>query len=159
MVMPRSRSISMESSTCSLPAISRSDRPPVIWIRRSASVDLPWSIWATMEKLRMLEMGAVVMGGGIASAPYPGNHYGAVFKGVSSLEPDFPPPKKPLRRGHVDRLVFTRRRARRAETFASPSGGLALRARGRSQRQGVARHRLCRGSRGVVDADPDQSQG
>src|SRR5947199_5217304 len=28
-----------------------------------------------MEKLRMLEMGAVVMGGGIAFAPYPGNHY------------------------------------------------------------------------------------
>src|ERR1700752_2731901 len=76
MVIPRSRSMSMESSTCSLPAISRSDSPPVIWIRRSASVDLPWSIWATMEKLRMLEMGAVVMGGGIAPAPYPGNHYG-----------------------------------------------------------------------------------
>src|SRR4051812_33912451 len=67
MVMPRSRSMSMESSTCSLPAISRSVRPPVIWIRRSASVDLPWSIWATMEKLRMFEMGTVVMGRGIAS--------------------------------------------------------------------------------------------
>jgi hypothetical protein len=26
---------------------------PVCWISRSASVDLPWSIWATMEKLRM----------------------------------------------------------------------------------------------------------
>src|SRR5205085_2510350 len=76
MVMPRSRSMSMESSTCSLPAISRSVSPPVIWIRRSASVDLPWSIWATMAKLRMLEMGAVVMGRGIAPAPYPGNHYG-----------------------------------------------------------------------------------
>ena len=47
-----------------LAAISRSCSPPVIWIRRSASVDLPWSIWATMEKLRMLEMGAVVMGAG-----------------------------------------------------------------------------------------------
>src|SRR5690348_758218 len=80
MVMPRSRSISMESSTCSLPAISRSVSPPVIWIRRSASVDLPWSIWATMEKLRMLEMGVVVMGGGIALAPYPGNHYGPISR-------------------------------------------------------------------------------
>src|SRR5262249_39099831 len=48
--------------------------------RRSASVDLPWSIWATMAKLRMLEMGAVVMGGGIALAPYPGNHYGPFSK-------------------------------------------------------------------------------
>src|SRR5438552_12216694 len=80
MVMPRSRSMSMESSTCSLPAISRSVSPPVIWIRRSASVDLPWSIWATMAKLRMLEMGTVVMGRGIAPAPYPGNHYGSISR-------------------------------------------------------------------------------
>src|SRR5207302_3039552 len=80
MVMPRSRSISMESSTCSLPAISRSVRPPVIWIRRSASVDLPWSIWATMAKLRMLVMGAVVMGRGIAFTSPCGNHI-AVFQG------------------------------------------------------------------------------
>src|SRR5262245_396498 len=64
MVMPRSRSMSMESSTCSLPAISRSVSPPVIWIRRSASVDLPWSICATMEKLRMLEMGEALMRAG-----------------------------------------------------------------------------------------------
>src|SRR5579859_535536 len=74
MVMPRSRSISMESSTCSLPAISRSVSPPVIWIRRSAKVDLPWSIWATMEKLRMFGMGAVVMGRGIALGSPCGNH-------------------------------------------------------------------------------------
>jgi len=26
---------------------------PVAWISRSARVDLPWSIWATMEKLRI----------------------------------------------------------------------------------------------------------
>jgi hypothetical protein len=55
MVMPRSRSISIESSTCSV--ISRSDSAPVVWMSRSARVDLPWSIWATMEKLRMLSMG------------------------------------------------------------------------------------------------------
>jgi hypothetical protein len=34
-------------------------RPPVIWIRRSASVDLPWSIWATMEKLRIRASGVL----------------------------------------------------------------------------------------------------
>src|SRR5687768_11553158 len=51
MVMPRSRSRSIESSTCS--AISRSARPPHIWMKRSASVDLPWSMCAMMEKLRM----------------------------------------------------------------------------------------------------------
>src|SRR5271154_538660 len=51
MVIPRSRSISIESSTCSF--ISRAVRPPVSWIRRSERVDLPWSMWATMEKLRI----------------------------------------------------------------------------------------------------------
>src|SRR5688572_12422936 len=49
--MPRSRSRSIESSTCS--AISRSASPPHIWMKRSASVDLPWSMCAMMEKLRM----------------------------------------------------------------------------------------------------------
>jgi hypothetical protein len=59
MVMPRSRSISMESSTCS--TMSRAATAPVTWISRSARVDLPWSIWATMEKLRMFSMGCAVM--------------------------------------------------------------------------------------------------
>src|SRR5687767_1334047 len=49
--MPRSRSRSMLSSTWS--AISRSASPPHIWMKRSASVDLPWSMCAMMEKLRM----------------------------------------------------------------------------------------------------------
>src|SRR5712691_2131387 len=61
MVMPRSRSISMESSTCS--TISRSARPPVDWISRSASVDLPWSIWAMIAKLRILSMAAFMARG------------------------------------------------------------------------------------------------
>ena len=59
MVMPRSRSMSMLSSTCSF--MSRSSSPPVDWIRRSASVDLPWSIWAMIEKLRMWEMGVLMV--------------------------------------------------------------------------------------------------
>ena len=45
-----------------LASISRSVSPPVSWISRSASVDLPWSICATIEKLRILSMGAAVMG-------------------------------------------------------------------------------------------------
>src|SRR5262245_6433940 len=61
MVIPRSRSISMESSTCS--TISRSARPPVDWISRSASVDLPWSMWAMMAKLRMLSIAAFMARG------------------------------------------------------------------------------------------------
>src|SRR5438132_6448 len=46
MVMPRSRSISMESSTCSLPAISRSERPPGLWLVVSFAVvhGLLWTV-------------------------------------------------------------------------------------------------------------------
>jgi MAF protein len=51
MVMPRSRSRSMESSTWA--CISRAVRDPVSSSRRSASVDLPWSMCAMMAKLRM----------------------------------------------------------------------------------------------------------
>src|SRR5215510_523420 len=67
MVMPRSRSMSIESRICSLPAISRASIAPVSWISRSASVDLPWSICATIEKLRMLWTGAAVMACGLSS--------------------------------------------------------------------------------------------
>jgi len=62
MVMPRSRSISIESSICAF--MSRAATVPVIWMSRSARVDLPWSIWATMEKLRMRS--SVIMGARIA---------------------------------------------------------------------------------------------
>ncbi|CCC96390.1 protein of unknown function [Azospirillum baldaniorum] len=57
MVMPRSRSMSMLSSTCS--RISRESRPPHCWIRRSARVDLPWSMCAMIEKLRMCERSVI----------------------------------------------------------------------------------------------------
>ena len=50
-VIPRSRSRSMESSTCS--RISRFESVRVSSRMRSARVDLPWSMCATMEKLRM----------------------------------------------------------------------------------------------------------
>ena len=42
---------SMESSTCS--CISRCVKAPVISSKRSASVDLPWSMCAMIQKLRM----------------------------------------------------------------------------------------------------------
>src|SRR6478672_10321729 len=103
MVMPRSRAISIESSTCSLPAISRSVRPPVIWIRRSASVDLPWSIWATMEKLRMLEMGTVVMGAGYHSHPRAATIL-LYFQGLSSRQADSKRAQNALRNGDVNDL-------------------------------------------------------
>ena len=62
MVMPRSRSISIESRICSF--ISRSVTLPHSWISRSDKVDLPWSMWAMIEKLRMREVS--VMGRWIA---------------------------------------------------------------------------------------------
>src|SRR5690606_24770234 len=58
--MPRSRSIGLLSSTCC--SISRAVRPPHSWMMRSASVDLPWSTWAMMEKLRMFRIGSDMEG-------------------------------------------------------------------------------------------------
>jgi len=51
-VMPRSRSRSIESRNCSV--ISRWLSAPVRSSRRSESVVLPWSMWAMIEKLRIL---------------------------------------------------------------------------------------------------------
>src|SRR3954453_19723943 len=59
MVMPRSRSMSIESRYCS--RMSRASTAPVSSRMRSDSVDLPWSIWAMIERLRMRSR-AVVMG-------------------------------------------------------------------------------------------------
>src|SRR6516162_3030684 len=55
--MPRSRSISILSSTCS--RISRAASPPQTSINRSARVDLPWSICAMIAKLRMSRRGVM----------------------------------------------------------------------------------------------------
>src|ERR1700678_1365441 len=51
MVMPRSRSRSIASSTWA--CISRAVREPVNSSKRSERVDLPWSMWAMMAKFRM----------------------------------------------------------------------------------------------------------
>src|SRR5437764_4614997 len=59
MVMPRSRSMSMESRYCS--RMSRASTAPVSSRMRSDRVDLPWSTWAMIERLRMRSRG-VVMG-------------------------------------------------------------------------------------------------
>ncbi len=50
MVMPRSRSRSIESRYCA--RMSRGSTAPVSSRMRSARVDFPWSTWATMLKLR-----------------------------------------------------------------------------------------------------------
>ena len=50
-VMPRSRSMSIRSRYCA--RICASSTTPVSCSIRSASVDLPWSMWAMMQKLRM----------------------------------------------------------------------------------------------------------
>src|SRR4051812_18036025 len=54
--MPRSRSSSIESRSCG--RCLRGSTAPVTSRMRSASVDFPWSMWAMIEKLRMLSAGA-----------------------------------------------------------------------------------------------------
>src|SRR5690242_9055648 len=44
-------------------------------MRRSASVDLPWSIWAMMAKLRIFAMGTAVMAAQITFAHSRGKAY------------------------------------------------------------------------------------
>src|SRR3954447_13911055 len=51
MVMPRSRSMSILSRYCA--RMCRLSTRPVRSSIRSASVDLPWSMWAMMQKFRM----------------------------------------------------------------------------------------------------------
>ncbi len=51
MVMPRSRSRSMESRYCS--RMSRASTAPVSSRMRSESVVLPWSMWLMIDRLRM----------------------------------------------------------------------------------------------------------
>ena len=59
--MPRSRSMSIRSRYWA--RIERPSTTPVCWSIRSASVDLPWSIWAMMQKFRTTE-GSVLPGCG-----------------------------------------------------------------------------------------------
>src|SRR5262245_41212596 len=58
-VIPRSRSRSIESRIWS--RNSRSSTAPQRWMRRSASVDLPWSMWAMMQKFRMWSIGSLLL--------------------------------------------------------------------------------------------------
>src|SRR5262249_54733833 len=68
MVMPRSRSRSMSSRNCD--DISRFDTVPVRSRRRSASVDLPWSMCAMIEKLRMCAVSRGGLPGPASDGPY-----------------------------------------------------------------------------------------
>ena len=61
MVMPRSRSMSILSRYWA--RIERSSTTPVNCSMRSARVDLPWSMWAMMQKLR-ITAGSVWFGTG-----------------------------------------------------------------------------------------------
>src|SRR6186713_261928 len=63
-VMPRSRSSGLESRCCAW--MSRCATVFVSSRMRSASVDFPWSMWATMQKLRIFSVsmsGANLSGG------------------------------------------------------------------------------------------------
>src|ERR1700733_9746957 len=158
MVMPRSRSISMESSTCSF--ISRACKPPVVWIRRSASVDLPWSICATMAKLRMLEIGVGVMGAGYPSSPDAATIL-RHFNGASSRQADSTSVKNALRTGHVYCINFARGfpRAPAAATKPAAFGGTAPGIGVGPQNRPLAGGRFCDPPCVVLDLHPDQPQG
>ena len=67
-------------------------------------------------------------------------------------------PKTRYARGHVDCIHFAHGRARQAHSHDPAARGMAGLARQRSQSRPVAGHRLCRGSRGPVDADSGQSE-
>src|SRR4051794_31421658 len=64
-VMPRSRSMSIRSRYCA--RMARASTTPVICSIRSASVDLPWSMWAMMQKFR-ISSGGVADGVGAVRA-------------------------------------------------------------------------------------------
>src|SRR3954464_15106395 len=67
MVMPRSRSRSIESSSCG--RWLRASTVPVTSRMRSASVDFPWSMWAMIEKLRMCWSGRDIPASRLVAAP------------------------------------------------------------------------------------------
>ena len=65
--MPRSRSMSIRSRYCA--RIDRSSTTPVSCSIRSARVDLPWSMWAMMQKLRMRSGGVNVWSAKLGTSP------------------------------------------------------------------------------------------
>src|SRR5712692_4456921 len=134
--MPRSRSRSMVSSTCS--RISRLSRVPVSSISRSARVDLPWSMWATMQKLRMWSwrmwgrnIGAIFTSPRIPLPPVTGwfdptSHGGALRLAAHSYLPakgDLSVRLPGLRRG--DLVTLEDGRVVRVNDASPPPAGLA----------------------------------
>src|SRR5699024_6148755 len=82
MVIPRSRSIPMRSRYCA--RITRSSTIPAYCSIRSANVDLPWSIWAMMQKLRSSAVG-VAPGSGTPRSGVPADGVLAGFVMVCLL--------------------------------------------------------------------------
>src|SRR5206468_5389451 len=120
MVMPRSRSRSIRSRNWA--RISRSETAPVSCRNRSARVDLPWSMWAMMEKLRM--------GGDAATTPEANanlRHFMANIK--SQMKRNRTNEKRRLRNKAVRSELKTRiKRVERAVAAGDPDAtGAALR--------------------------------
>src|SRR5256885_4326172 len=78
--MPRSRSSSILSSSCG--RCLRGSTAPVVSRMRSASVDLPWSMCAMIEKLRMFRAGVVIASAKMLRAPQPAHHQLADLAGL-----------------------------------------------------------------------------
>ena len=64
-VMPRSRSMSIRSRYCA--RMARPSTTPVSCSIRSASVDLPWSMWAMMQKFRICSGGVNVLSANVVT--------------------------------------------------------------------------------------------
>src|SRR6476619_236003 len=132
MVMPRSRSMSIRSRYCAL--IARSSTTPVSWSIRSASVDLPWSMWAMMQKFRTTSGGVDPGAGPVGPAP---DRVGGTVdvltgrSGFGAARPRRRAPRRPWSHGgpayHRDvlrRLLGVLRRPRRTARRPHPYGGV-----------------------------------
>ena len=97
--MPRSRSMSIRSRYCARAA--RSSTTPVSCSIRSASVDLPWSMWAMMQKLRMIAgsvwpgCGAFSLGTDVSRVMYGGRRPFSHRRTPGARAPRTPSPTAP----------------------------------------------------------------
>ena len=125
-VMPRSRSMSMRSRYCA--RMAAASTTSVSCSIRSASVDLPWSMWAMMQKFRMIA-GSVLPGCGAAgraragTRTLPGTGAGrSPFSHVADAGPCRPVDRHVAVQWPHGRAPLAGRRPSRCRTAAPPDG-------------------------------------
>src|SRR4051794_40769870 len=123
-VMPRSRSMSIRSRYCA--RMSRSETTPVICSIRSASVDLPWSMWAMMQKLR-IAAGSVAAGSSGRRARGMAIQSPTTSAPSPAPPPSDSPPSRPWRAARRSARREAAGAARRVESMPVPEFVVALR--------------------------------